>query len=267
MGALHQDGGSEVTLTPTPPPPPFPLTNTQTAFIISKSLSCYLVYQIASLIAAGTTKYISTHFYKSTHFKKLKVALEKEFQLQVRQILVLAPGSVAGSCFAFAMAAMLLFLAVKREPRAGRGGTEALCTPPPLFGGLQALSLQRQKHKAVPGASRSQAGPNPPFLGRKSRSPWGSFDGLKAPLPSIFRQGRPSISAPSSTGGDGSGNKMGRDGSHVIGGLVLDMPAGQREIPASNNDAVEALKSLSVNLPATRLAPKACSRVVRGRGR
>ena len=105
-------------------PLPFPLTHTQTAFIISKSLSCYLVYQIASLIAAGTTKYISTHFYKSTHFKKLKVALEKEFQLQVRQILVLAPGSVAGSCFAFAMAAMLLLLAVKRGAKQGAGSRE-----------------------------------------------------------------------------------------------------------------------------------------------
>ena len=180
-----------------------------------------------------------------------------------------------GSCFAFAMDGGNAALPGCQEgsqagSREQGGAVLKHCVPfPPLFGPLQALSLQRQKHKAVPGASRSQAGPNPgnpPFLGRKSRSPWGSFDDLKAPLPSIFRQGRPSMSARSSTGGDGSG-KMGRDGSHVIGGLVLDMPAGQREISASNNDAVEAWKSLSVNLPATRLAPKACSHVVRGRGR
>ena len=83
------EGPRSLLLTPSHPPSPPPCVNPpmQTALIISRSLSCFLVYSVASLIAAGVTKYISTHFYKSTHFKKLKAALEKEFQLQVRHTL------------------------------------------------------------------------------------------------------------------------------------------------------------------------------------
>mmetsp|Transcript_26508 Transcript_26508/g.74517 ORF Transcript_26508/g.74517 Transcript_26508/m.74517 type:complete len:728 (+) Transcript_26508:274-2457(+) len=50
--------------------------------ITSKVLACVLVATMARLIAASIAKAMSTHFYKSTHFKKLKAALEKEFQLR-----------------------------------------------------------------------------------------------------------------------------------------------------------------------------------------
>eukprot|EP00192_Tetraselmis_astigmatica_P003590 CAMPEP_0117676600 /NCGR_PEP_ID=MMETSP0804-20121206/16262_1 /TAXON_ID=1074897 /ORGANISM="Tetraselmis astigmatica, Strain CCMP880" /LENGTH=544 /DNA_ID=CAMNT_0005485755 /DNA_START=98 /DNA_END=1730 /DNA_ORIENTATION=+ len=54
----------------------------QASNIAFKVLLCIFVATLASLIAAGVTKFISTHFYKSTHFKKLKEALEIEFQLR-----------------------------------------------------------------------------------------------------------------------------------------------------------------------------------------
>ena len=48
-----------------------------------KVFLCVWLATCASLIAAGVTKHISTYFFKSTHFKKLKDALEREFILQV----------------------------------------------------------------------------------------------------------------------------------------------------------------------------------------
>jgi hypothetical protein len=57
---------------------------TQSSFVLGRILLCVLLASCASLIASVFTKLISTHFYRSTHFKKLHEALGKEFQLKVR---------------------------------------------------------------------------------------------------------------------------------------------------------------------------------------
>lgn len=42
-----------------------------------KILACALLASLATFLAALVAKLISTHFLKNTHFKKLRVALEK----------------------------------------------------------------------------------------------------------------------------------------------------------------------------------------------
>lgn len=44
---------------------------------------CLFVASLATLLAAAATKLLSTHFYKSTHFKKLQAALDKEYRLKI----------------------------------------------------------------------------------------------------------------------------------------------------------------------------------------
>lgn len=60
-----------------------PLGSAQMSLVIRRIVLCLLIATIASLIASICTKAISTHFYRSTHFKKLHEALGKEFQLKV----------------------------------------------------------------------------------------------------------------------------------------------------------------------------------------
>jgi len=54
----------------------------KSSFVLGRILLCVLLASCASLIASVFTKLISTHFYRSTHFKKLHEALGKEFQLK-----------------------------------------------------------------------------------------------------------------------------------------------------------------------------------------
>jgi len=49
---------------------------------------CMVLFALANLFKATFAKLLSTHFYKTAHFKKLETALEKEYFLQVR----VAPG-------------------------------------------------------------------------------------------------------------------------------------------------------------------------------
>lgn len=44
---------------------------------------CMILFSLANLAKAGLAKMLSTHFYKTAHFKKLEQALEKEYYLQV----------------------------------------------------------------------------------------------------------------------------------------------------------------------------------------
>lgn len=45
---------------------------------------CLMLWALANLSKSVAAKLLSTHFYRSAHFKKLQEALEKEVFLQVR---------------------------------------------------------------------------------------------------------------------------------------------------------------------------------------
>ena len=50
---------------------------------MEKCLLCFSLFCLASWIACVASKVLSTHFYKSTHFKKFKEALNREYILHV----------------------------------------------------------------------------------------------------------------------------------------------------------------------------------------
>ncbi|MEW5307834.1 MAG: hypothetical protein WDW36_010208 [Sanguina aurantia] len=50
--------------------------------IIWKVLLCIMIWNLANLIKTVAAKLLSTHFYRTAHFKKLQKALEKEYYLQ-----------------------------------------------------------------------------------------------------------------------------------------------------------------------------------------
>eukprot|EP00873_Tetraselmis_striata_P022183 jgi/Tetstr1/442447/TSEL_003193.t1 len=58
-------------------------TYKQSARVVMNVILCFFVGTIATLLAATATKLLSTHFYKSTHFKKLQAALDKEYMLKI----------------------------------------------------------------------------------------------------------------------------------------------------------------------------------------
>lgn len=58
----------------------------QAVNILWKVHVCCVLFALAQLFKATIAKLLSTHFYKTAHFRKLESALEKEYFLQVRLV-------------------------------------------------------------------------------------------------------------------------------------------------------------------------------------
>lgn len=49
--------------------------------MVWKILVCLTLFSLANFLKSMTTKLLSTHFYRTAHFKKVKMAIEKEYYL------------------------------------------------------------------------------------------------------------------------------------------------------------------------------------------